>query len=208
MSGQGAGPRVAAVLLAAGSSRRFGAANKLLAEFDGVPLVVRAARILRESAITQLVVVTGHEAEQISGALRGIECTPVYNARHAEGIGTSVATGILELSVEIDGALIVQGDMPNLSTALVDRLIARFAESGGDRVIVPVDRDGLQGNPVLWPRRLFAELGSLAGDRGAKALLARSHAAIERVRVDEADAFLDIDTEAELAEARRQRRGG
>lgn len=196
------GTGVAAILLAAGSSRRFGADNKLLAEIDGVPLVVRAARALTSSRARDVIVVTGHEVERITAVLTGLPVRFVFNGHHSDGIGTSVAAGIAAVNPEDAGALVVQADMPNLSPELADRLIAQFQAERGEAIVVPVDRQGAQGNPVLWPRPCFAELARLSGDRGAKALLQRAEFRIVQLAVEQPQAFLDIDTVAELAAAR------
>lgn len=189
---------IAAVLLAAGSSRRFGAANKLLADIGGAPLVLRAAQALALSGVNELIVVTGHEAETVRIALGSLKATFVHNPHHLHGIGTSVAAGIGALPVHHAGALVVQGDMPNLDRAVIDQLIARFHACGGDRIVVPVGPDGAQGNPVLWPRRLFGALAALTGDTGGKTLIAVDAAGVECVAIGKASLFADIDTPADL----------
>lgn len=200
---------ISAILLAAGSSRRFGVANKLLAEIGGEAIIVRAARALARTRIDEIVVVTGPDAGAVTGliqtAMRG-ELGPrrlslrfVANARHAEGIGTSVATGIQALADDATGALVVQGDMPALPTALIDALVARFEASGSRPVVFPTTSDGAQMNPVLWPRRCFFDLAALEGDRGAKALIAAEGDRTEPVIWPDARAFIDIDTQDALA---------
>jgi len=190
---------VAAVLLAAGSSRRFGAANKLLADIAGVPLVRCVANVVAASNATEMIVVTGHDRSAVAAALAGLSVTIVHNSRHLDGMGTSIAAGISALATHCDGALVVQGDMPELTAALIDRLIARFAGSGTDRIVHPVDAGGHQGNPVLWPRRLFAGLARLDGDTGGKGLIVQEAGVVETVLVPDSRAFADIDTPADLA---------
>lgn len=199
-------PEIAGILLAAGSSRRFGRANKLLATVDGKALVRRAAEAIIASRAGVLIVVTGHEAEQIRSALAGLSVTFAHNERHLGGIGTSVAAGVAALDKEIEGGLIAQADMPWLNAAVIDALIARFQSSNRDRIVVPVAPDGAQGNPVLWPRRLFHELSALTGDTGGKALINREAATVEQVGIEDARLFSDVDTQADLAAVEAQRK--
>ena len=201
---------IAAILLAAGSSRRFGDANKLLAEVGGEAIIVRTARALALAHIDEIVVVTGPDAPAVTGliqaAARGglrphrLSLRFVANARHAEGIGTSVATGIRALADNAAGALVVQGDMPALPPALIDALVARFEAMDCRPVVFPTTSEGAQMNPVLWPRRCFSDLAALEGDRGAKALIGAEGDRAERVIWPDARAFTDIDTQDALAQ--------
>jgi molybdenum cofactor cytidylyltransferase len=189
---------VAGILLAAGSSRRFGAANKLLADLGGKPLVRRSAEALCASRICGVVVVTGPEPERIMEALAGLDVRFVHNEAFADGIGGSVATGVAALPPATRGAVIVQGDMPALTSMLIDRLIDAFLAAGAERLTFPVLADGSQRNPVVWPAQAFAELRSLSGDKGAKALIQARRTSAITVPVAEADLFTDIDTQDEL----------
>jgi molybdenum cofactor cytidylyltransferase len=205
-------PSVAAILLAAGSSRRYGAANKLLAELDGRPLLTRMATALVEAGFDPIIVVTGHDAKLIRHALApfGDHLQFAYNARHNQGMGSSIASGIAVIGNwpnQPSGVLIAQGDMPDVSVALLTTLTERFRGSGADRVTVPwlpgapgIDTGGgRQGNPVIWPRRLLPALATLTGDRGGKALMQAEGDAIERVISTDVAAAVDIDTPDQLA---------
>ncbi len=192
-------PLIAAIVLAAGSSTRFGVANKLLAEIDGKPLVIRVIDAIAAGGIDRIVVVTGHEADRVAAVVAGHNCRTVFNEQYAQGMGTSVACGVSALDEMIDGALIAQGDMPEVDATLIARLCQRFAEAGGNGLVYPVLDDGRQGNPVIWPRRLFTALGNLQGDKGAKGLINAEGTAAVRVAVAGMAAATDIDTPEELA---------
>jgi molybdenum cofactor cytidylyltransferase len=193
---------VAAVILAAGRSTRMGGPNKLLAELGGRPLV----RIVTEQALASkargVIVVTGHQADEVQKALRGLKVTFVHNPDFAEGLAGSVKAGIAAVPADADGAVICLGDMPLISAQLIDRLIEAFAPDRGNLITVPVS-DGRRGNPVLWSRRFFNELMTLEGDIGARHLIARHGEAVAEVPVDGHGAFLDIDTPQALEAARR-----
>jgi molybdenum cofactor cytidylyltransferase len=193
---------VAAIILAAGRSTRMGGPNKLLAELGGKPLV----RVVTEQALASkasiVIVVTGHQAEQVEKALRGLSVKFVRNPDFAEGLAGSVKAGIAAVPDNADGAAICLGDMPLISADLIDRLIEAFAPDRGNLIAVPVS-DGRRGNPVLWSRRFFNELMTLDGDIGARHLIARHGEAVAEVPVEGHGAFLDIDTPQALEEARR-----
>ena len=191
---------VAAIVLAAGLSRRFGAGNKLTADADGQPLVRRVVEQALASRAAQIVVVTGHEPDAIASALAGLPLRVVHNAHYRQGMGTSVAAGVASLDANMAGALVLLGDMPDVDAVLLDRLMQGFAEAGADRIVMPVDTDGRQRNPVLWPRRLFAALARLDGDKGGRDLIAAEGASVVRLAVADASAVsLDIDTPEALA---------
>jgi molybdenum cofactor cytidylyltransferase len=192
---------VAAIVLAAGRATRMGGPNKLLAELNGKPLV----RIVCEQALashaTSVTVVTGHQAEQVRAALHDLNVAFVHNPDFAEGLATSVKTGIAAVPDEAAGALVCLGDMPLIDKQMLDRLIEAFAPDRGGLIVMPVN-EGRRGNPVLWSRRFFPELMTLEGDIGARHLIARHAEAVVDVPVDGQGAFLDIDTPQALAAAR------
>jgi molybdenum cofactor cytidylyltransferase len=190
--------RLGAILLAAGGSRRFGDRNKLLEMVEGVPLVARAAGTLASLGLAEIVVVTGHERERVEHALARADVGFVHNARWEAGMGSSIAAGIGALSPAVTGAFVVPADMPFLSGGLIKSLAARFAECKGERIVFPATPAGEQRNPVLWPRRFFAELAQLTGEPGGKSVLAAHKDKAERVVFDDTRAFQDIDTPGDL----------
>jgi molybdenum cofactor cytidylyltransferase len=194
--------KVAAIVLAAGRSTRMGGPNKLLAELEGNKLV----RIVTEQALaskaSEVIVVTGHQAELVEQALSGLAVRFVRNPDFAGGLASSVKAGIAAVSKEADGAVVCLGDMPMVSSAMLDRLIETFAPDRGNLIVVPVS-EGRRGNPVLWSRRFFQELMTLDGDIGARHLIAKHAEAVAEVPVEGDGAFLDIDTPQALEAARR-----
>jgi len=192
---------VAAIILAAGRSTRMGGPNKLLAELGGKPLV----RIVTEQALASraqgVIVVTGHQADDVQKALHGLKVTFAHNPDFAEGLAGSVKAGIAAVPNGADGAVICLGDMPLIEARLIDRMIESFAPDRGNLIVVPVS-DGRRGNPVLWSRRFFNELMTLDGDIGARHLIAKHGEAVAEVPVEGHSAFLDIDTPEALETAR------
>jgi molybdenum cofactor cytidylyltransferase len=192
--------RIAALVLAAGRSTRMGGPNKLLATIDGVPLVRHAAEAALGAGLAEVVVVTGHQGEAISGALSGLGCRFVVNPDFAEGLSTSLKAGLSALGEDIDAVVVLLGDMPRVSSSLVARLAAAYDPAAGRHIVVPV-LDGRRGNPVLWGRRYFPELMRVTGDQGGRAVLAGAPEAVAEVPAEADDVHLDLDTPEALAAA-------
>lgn len=193
---------VAAIVLAAGRSTRMGGPNKLLAELAGKKLVRIATEQALASKASEVIVVTGHQAELVEQALDGLKVKFVRNPDFAGGLASSVKAGISAVSDKADGAVVCLGDMPLIDAALIDRLIEAFAPDRGNLIVVPV-AEGRRGNPVLWSRRFFNELMTLDGDIGARHLISKHGEAVAEVPVEGDGAFLDIDTPQALETARR-----
>jgi molybdenum cofactor cytidylyltransferase len=191
-------PRVAALVLAAGQSRRMGPVNKLTADVDGRPMVVRAVDAALASGARPVIVVTGHEAEKVRAALTGKPVTFVHNPDYAEGLSTSLVRGIDAVPAEADGAVVCLGDMPRISGSLIDRLIAAFNPLEGRSVVVPTFR-GKRGNPVVWARRHFAGMRRLAGDVGARHLIGENEDQVAEVEGPDDAVLHDVDTPEALA---------
>jgi molybdenum cofactor cytidylyltransferase len=189
---------IAAIVLAAGRSTRMGGANKLLAEIGGKPLVRIAAEEALASRAKPVIVITGHERERVEAALAGLPVRLVHNGDFADGLATSVRTGIAAVPAEADGAVICLGDMPQVDAALINRLIEAFDPEQGALGVVPTI-NGKRGNPVLWSRRFFPDLMAIEGDIGARRLIGRYGEAVIEVPVTGKAALVDIDTQEALA---------
>ncbi|HEY7386353.1 MAG TPA: molybdopterin-binding/glycosyltransferase family 2 protein [Beijerinckiaceae bacterium] len=194
-------PKVGALILAAGRGTRMGGPNKLLAEVAGKPLVRHAVGAALASKAAPVVVVTGHEAEKVATALAGLDVTLVHNPAYADGLSTSLKAGLARFGDEVDGALVLLGDMPRVTSGLLDELIDAFDPAGGALAVVPV-RDTHRGNPVLFSKLFFPELQTLTGDVGARGLLGSHGEAVVEVPVSDEAAFFDVDTPEALAAAR------
>lgn len=185
--------RIAAVVLAAGESRRMGDANKLTLPVGGVPMVARVVDSLSRSGIAKVIVVTGHEAEEVEKGLAGRPIELVHNPDYAEGIASSIRAGIGALKDDVDGALIALGDMPWVEPETIDRLVDAFASSAEPSIFVPT-HGKKRGNPVLWSAAYFPELLALTGDVGGRVLFHRHAIAISDVEVESTGVDIDVDT--------------
>jgi molybdenum cofactor cytidylyltransferase len=191
--------KVAAVVLAAGRSSRMAPRNKLLEFIEGKPLIAQTVSAALDSGAGLVIVVTGFEAERVEEALRGLKVKVVHNADHAQGLSTSLRTGLGALPRNSDGALILLGDMPKIGSEDLDALLAAF--KCRETICVPM-RDGRRGNPVLWGAHYFPEIMRLVGDKGAKPLMAKYPEHVIEVHIDSEGIFSDIDTPLDLVRLR------
>lgn len=194
-----AGLQVDIVLLAAGRSSRMGGPNKLLALFDGKPLVRRTAERALGSKAASTIVVTGHQRERVRQALAGLDVTFADNPDFADGLSSSLKAGIARVGAEAAGAMIVLGDMPGVSAADLDRLIDAFRRAGSHSV-VRAAHDGRRGNPVLLPRALFPAIAHLEGDTGARHLVEAEGLDVIDVEIGHG-ASIDVDTREAMEDA-------
>jgi molybdenum cofactor cytidylyltransferase len=186
-------PRIAALVLAAGQSRRMGAQNKMLAQSRGVALVRHCVDAVIESAADSVVVVTGHDPEGVQDVLQGCDVSFTHNEHFAEGMSTSLKAGLNALPTDIDGVVVCLGDMPAVSARHIDKLIAAFDDEEGRSICVPTWQ-GKRGNPVLWSATLFDQMQAIAGDVGARHLIGEHAFETCEVAMDDNAVLLDLDT--------------
>jgi molybdenum cofactor cytidylyltransferase len=187
-------PRIALIVLAAGRSTRFGGGrNKLMADLDGRPLVRRTLESLLASRARPAIVVTGHDRERVEGALAGLDVHIVHNPDYATGLASSLKAGLKALPRDIDGFVVALGDMPRVTGALADRLVAGFAPKEGRTIVMPVHQ-GKRGNPVLFAAALATEMRDVEGDVGAKAVIGAHADEVAEVEAGNDAIFLDVDT--------------
>jgi molybdenum cofactor cytidylyltransferase len=202
-------PTVVGVLLAGGTSSRFGDANKLRAELDGEPLVRHAARTLLDADLHEVVVVTGHEAGAVRAALADLPVRFVHNPAYEAGLSTSVARGVRAVTgaddadgeggADVDAAVFLPGDMPAVEPSTVRRLVD--ARRAGLGTALAAAHDGRRGNPVLFDRRHFEDLLDVEGDVGGRPVLVGSDDAA-LVATDDPGVVVDVDTVADLRRRR------
>lgn len=163
--------KLAAVVLAAGQSKRFGKANKLLHEVDGVSLLRTAVSAVGSVDLADFVVVVGHEADSVIDHLRGESVRCVLNSEYENGMGGSLSLGVAALDCEeLDGVIVCLADLPQIRASHVRSLVERFVALGAQRVVLPVF-EGMRGHPVCFPKRMLAGLKTLSGDRGARDMI-------------------------------------
>ena len=192
-------PHVAAIVLAAGQSRRMGGDNKLTRALDGTALIRRTVETVLAASARPVIVVTGHQSADVRALLDGLPVTFVHNPRYAEGLSTSLKVGLDAVPAEADGALICLGDMPAVSTAHLDALIAGFDPAHGKCIGVPT-HERKRGNPTLWSRLLFDDMREIAGDVGARHLIGANESLVYEVEFGDTGVLTDLDTPAQWSD--------
>jgi molybdenum cofactor cytidylyltransferase len=189
--------RIAGVVLAAGSSSRMGTQNKLLSEIHGRTILNHTLANLKASKVDEIFVVLGHEADRVRASISLEGFHFIHNPHFARGMSTSLISGISALPRGVDGTLICLGDMPMVTSRMMDRLIRAFNPDKGCSICIPIYA-GRRGNPVLWPADLFPEIKKLKGDVGARNLLSRHEDVVCKVQMDDPAVLMDIDTQEDL----------
>lgn len=192
-------PKVAALVLAAGLSRRFGDGHKLLADLDGKPVIRHVVEAALASSARPVLLVTGHRAEAVGVAAGAGDFSRVTNTAYTEGLASSLQAGLRALPADLDGVLVCLGDMPDIGPAVLEKLISAFNPVEGRAICVPVHH-GKRGNPTLWGMQFLPDLLRLEGDAGARSLLVPHADWICEVPVDDPGILQDYDTPAMLAQ--------
>ena len=190
---------IAAMILAAGQGTRFGPEPKLLAELAGRPLVRHVADAALASTSAPVLAVLGHRREAVEAVLPPA-VRRVENPDYARGLSTSLRAGFAALGPAAEAAVVLLGDMPRVTPALIDRLIDTWIAAGRPAAVVPT-YDGRRGNPVLLSAALAPEIAKLSGDTGAGALL-RARSDVCELPVTVASILADVDTPEALAALR------
>jgi molybdenum cofactor cytidylyltransferase len=183
------------MLLAAGSSSRFGS-PKQLADIAGRPMLARTldtvSQLERRHAVT---VVLGANAERLQPLVRAASANVAFNPDHALGLASSIRVGLAQAPFDARGALITLADQVAVTADDLRQLVARW-EQQPDR-IVAAQYAGTTGVPAIFPADLFRELAELQGDHGARAVLARYPERV--IGVSMPSAAQDIDTPEDLS---------
>ncbi len=197
--------RIAAVILAAGQSRRMGPLNKLLLTVDGQPCVVHAVRAALAAGADPVRVVVVAADNPVARALAGWPVEIVVSPHADEGMAHSLAAGVTNLDEDVTGALIMLGDMPLVSAESLRQLCGALRTDPSLAACVP-SHLGKRGNPVLWHRRHFPALQALTGDRGARSLMRRLEVGVAEVAVPDDGVLIDIDTAEAAADLQHRLR--
>lgn len=158
----------AGLILAAGSSRRMGRPKQLLL-VDGQPLLAVVTARVCAADLEDVVVVLGGNAAEIQRAVDLGRARVVLNPDHAGGLSTSLRAGIGALDGDVQRAVIVLGDQPDVSTQVIDALLDLHQTSG--LAAAALNIDGLLHPPVVLDRGLWPELATLEGDVGCRAVV-------------------------------------
>ena len=159
---------ISAILLAAGQSKRMGDENKLVKNFQGIPLIKHSVRNILASFIGELIIVLGHQKEIIKKLIdKNEKIKFVFNQDFESGMATSIKTGLNHLSEETEAFFICLGDMPMVNKDIFNLLI----KSKNNREIIVPTYKNKQGNPILFSKSMKKKIMTIEGNVGAKKIL-------------------------------------
>ncbi|MFZ0759047.1 MAG: nucleotidyltransferase family protein [Candidatus Sulfotelmatobacter sp.] len=189
-------PSCAAVILAAGASRRLGQAKQLV-EIDGEPLLGRTVRLAAQVGCQPIVVVLGFEAHRMRSALDGFRVIVAVNENWRSGMGSSMRCGVetaLEISPPPEDILLMVCDQVRVTADVLRQLLRLHGLA--KYPITAARYSGRLGVPAVFSSIFFPDLLDVSGDRGARAILERN--AVRVGTVDFLEGELDLDTPDDL----------
>ena len=190
---------IVAVILSAGESSRMGRPKALL-PIDGVRFVEKIVAALESTDVENIIVVLGHNAEEMRQKISDLPVTILVNHDYKQGQLSSLQVAIrhLESSSDgspVDGILVHLVDHPYISATLVDLMIDRFYET--KKLIVVPRFQGRRGHPVIFAHALFPELLAAGTDQGAKPVVHAHRDDTLEIDTEDEGVLIDIDTPEE-----------
>ncbi len=185
---------IAAIVLAAGLSRRMGPSNKLLQEIDGQPALRRVVAAICESGLRTIYVITGHQSDAIESTLKGLPVEFVFNENYPDGMGSSIACGakLIEKS-RFTGVALFLGDLAEITPSTIRCVTNVFIDQGQQKIVAPAFH-GKRGHPVIFPTPYLRLLRNLSGDSGAKGILSNAGDQLHVIEVSDPSVTKDYDT--------------
>jgi len=191
----------AAIVLAAGLSRRMGDVNKLLIEINGLPMIRGAVSACAAVCDAPVTIVTGHQATEIETALDGLDVSFIHNPDFASGQAGSVAAG-LKAVPEAKTTLVVLGDQPLLTADALERLLGAHRASDQTRITLPVNGTD-RGNPLVIPLALKSALLADKANPGCRKFTRDNPDRLNPVEISDPAFFTDLDTLEDLTSFQR-----
>ena len=186
--------KVSATILAAGQSSRMENGNKLLLPINEIPMISHVCNTVLTAGLDPVVVVTGFESDLVTQAIPTAINDIIYNSHWQSGMASSIYEGLSALPQNVDGNMIVLGDMPMISKDTLTLLIDEFIMLNGQHIIYPIYEER-QANPVIFPKKYFQEILSSTGDRGCKKVLKQYPDDAVGVSIGSPEVVFDCDSE-------------
>lgn len=186
------------ILLAAGFSRRFGSANKLLQHLPDGQIIAKASAKNLISAVPSSIAVVRPENKALAKLLKNEGLEVIFCNPHDQEMADSLVTAIqasTNSAAAKDGFIIALADMPHIQTATISAVAAKV--STGASIVIPTYLNQ-RGHPVGFSAKFRKELENLRGDEGARSIIKSYADEIELLACDDAGILMDIDTAADL----------
>jgi len=196
---------VEGIILAAGLSTRMGRPKPLIS-IDGQPVIALVVQAATASTLHRVMLVTGALHEQIIRSLGSLRANrrlfSVRNLHPELGMASSLRAGMAELSAEASGVMVMLGDQPRLTAAVVDRILMVF-RADPTKIVLPTVK-GRRTTPVVFPHDLFEELRGVTGDVGGRDVVNRNQDRVVPLEMDESYDDADLDTPEDLDKMMRR----
>jgi molybdenum cofactor cytidylyltransferase len=203
MESRSAEAHIAAVILAAGQSRRMGQ-PKMILPWGKHTVIGQVVSILAEAGVVEIVAVVGGARRQVEAALAELPVRTVFNPRFEEDVMTaSLQTGLQALPPNIQGCLVVLGDQPQIEKPVVQGVMATFLSSGADLVIPSYQMR--RGHPWLVSKSLWKEIQALQPPDTLRNFISRHADRIHYLNVSTASVLKDLDTPGDYDRERPDR---
>jgi len=191
--------QTAGIILAGGSSTRFGRPKQLL-KLKGKYLLDYVLSAALASELNHIVLVLGHDHQNILQALETRtthkRLQVVINHRYLEGQSRSLQAGLQKIRQVFPAVMFLLGDQPLLNSNTIDHLLERFRHSAKD-ICVPVFK-GKRGNPTIFNRVLYDQLMAIEGDIGARDIIQANPERVLYIELDDPLCFFDIDSQKDF----------
>ena len=161
-------------------------------------MIARVVDNVLSSGARPILVVIGHQSENIESALAGKPVNFIHATDYAEGLAASLKAGIAAVPEDCAAAMVCLGDMPLVTGRMIDRLLSAYDPEEGRQIVLPTFR-GKQGNPMLWDRRFFPEILQITGDSGARFLIGKYAEVLAEIEMGDDAVLRDFDTTDALA---------
>lgn len=192
--------KIAALVLAAGSSRRMGR-NKLFETFNGCGVLESCLKDASLAAFDSVLIVSGHEHQRVHDCASKFEVPVVFNSQYNLGMSTSIICGLRQLPQDTDFVSVCLADQPALGGLDYARIVSAIRQSDSGKSIFVPRYSEQQGNPVTFSTRYIPEIvESLSGDQGAKFLFKKYPDDVEFIEMPTDAVLKDIDVPDDLVQ--------
>lgn len=197
--------KIEILILAAGQSTRMIGINKLLKNLNGITLVEKVVCQSLKSKASNVSIIIQKKDLEIENVLSLLPVKILKTSFENIGIGYSISKGMELLKKnDPDGVLILLGDMPDITTKHINRMIDEFINNSLQKIIRACSQNMIPGNPVLFPKSFFDLLLKLKGDKGARKILNNYNHMIKYIILPKMTALTDIDTQEQYDEWRKR----
>lgn len=193
---------VAIAVLAAGSSMRTGY-NKLLADINGEPLILKTVKNAIKANVGPVFVVTGHQSEAIEKTLLGVDVHIINNIAYYEGVKGSVKMAVNHIPNFCDGVILLPADMPNITPQHLANMVKKLDKRKNKQLIITAF-EGVKRNPILWSKDLM-KFGEIIPENSSLRLtLVAFEDFTDLIEVKDEKEILDVDFPADIEKLRKQ----